>query len=61
MNRLGIVDAASYVPAMRLDRGVIFAANSWANPALKGLARGSRSICNWDEDSLTMGVEAARR
>ena len=61
MRQPGIVDAAAYVPAMRLDRGAIFAANSWANPALKGLARGSRSMCNWDEDSLTMGVEAARR
>ncbi len=57
----GIVDAAAYVPAMRLDRQAIFAANSWANPALKGLARGARSMCNWDEDSITMGVEAARR
>ena len=61
MSRPGIVDAAAYVPAMRLDRGAIFAANSWANPALKGLARGSRSFCNWDEDSITLGVEAARR
>ena len=61
MSRLGIVDAATYVPAMRLDRRAIFAANSWANPALKGLARGSRSMCNWDEDSVTMGVESARR
>ncbi len=61
MTRLGIVDAAAYVPAMRLDRRAIFAANAWANPALKGLARGSRSMCNWDEDSITMGVEAARR
>lgn len=61
MSRPGIVDAAAYVPALRLDRRVIFAANAWANPALKGLARGSRSLCNWDEDSITMGVEAARR
>ena len=61
MSRRGIVDAAGYVPPMRLDRGSIFAANAWANPALKGLARGSRSMCNWDEDSITMGVEAARR
>ena len=61
MSRLGIVDAAAYVPAMRLDRRVIFAANAWANPALRGLARGARSMCNWDEDSITMGVEAARR
>ncbi len=61
MAKLGIVDAAAYVPAMRLDRQAIFAANAWANPALKGLARGARSMCNWDEDSITMGVEAARR
>ena len=61
MTRPGIVDAAGYVPAMRLERQAIFAANAWANPALKGLARGARSMCNWDEDSITMGVEAARR
>ena len=61
MTRLGIVDAAAYVPALRLERKAIFAANAWANPALGGLARGARSMCNWDEDSITMGVEAARR
>ncbi len=61
MSRLGIVDAASYVPAMRLQRRAIFGANAWANPALKGLAQGARSMCNWDEDSITLGVEAARR
>ena len=61
MTTLGIIDAAAYAPAMRLDRRSIFAANGWANPALKGLARGARSMCNWDEDSITMGVEAARR
>ncbi len=61
MTPLGIVDAAAYVPAMRLARKAIFAANAWANPALKGLAQGARSMCNWDEDSVTMGVEAARR
>ena len=61
MTKPGIVDAAAYVPAMRLDRQTVFAANAWANPALKSLARGARSMCNWDEDSITMGVEAARR
>ena len=61
MTRPGIVGAAGYVPAMRLERQAIFSANAWANPALKGLARGARSMCNWDEDSITMGVEAARR
>ncbi|WP_446831093.1 hypothetical protein [Candidatus Foliamicus sp.] len=59
--KLGIVDAAAYVPCLRLQREAIFAANAWANPALQALARGTRSMCNWDEDSITMGVEAARR
>ena len=35
-------------------------ANAWFNPGLKGLAKGERTICNWDEDSVTMAVEAAR-
>lgn len=29
-------------------------------PALKSLAKGERAFCGWDEDSITMGVEAAR-
>jgi 3-hydroxy-3-methylglutaryl CoA synthase len=31
----------------------------WVNLSLKA-GRGERSICNWDEDALTMAVEAAR-
>jgi 3-hydroxy-3-methylglutaryl CoA synthase len=33
---------------------------AWINPGLKAQARGERSTCAWDEDSLTMAVEAAR-
>src|SRR4029434_6403850 len=29
-------------------------------PGLKAKARGERSMCNWDEDAVTMAVEAAR-
>jgi len=30
------------------------------NPGLRSLARGERSICGWDEDAITIAVEAAR-
>jgi 3-hydroxy-3-methylglutaryl CoA synthase len=33
-------------------------ANAWFDASLKGLAKGERSICNWDEDTITMAVEA---
>lgn len=29
-------------------------------PGLRGLARGRRTIASWDEDSVTIAVEAAR-
>jgi len=29
-------------------------------PSLRGQARGSRAFCSWDEDAVTMAVEAAR-
>ncbi len=56
----GIIAYGAYIPRMRLQRAAIYAANSWFAPGLKGLARGERSIANWDEDSVTMAVEAAR-
>jgi 3-hydroxy-3-methylglutaryl CoA synthase len=56
----GILAFGAYIPRLRLQRQAIAAANSWFNPALKGLAKGERAICNWDEDAVTMAVEAAR-
>lgn len=56
----GIVSWGAYIPRLRLDRKSAVEANSWANSALAGRAAGTRSFCNWDEDSVTMGVEAAR-
>jgi 3-hydroxy-3-methylglutaryl CoA synthase len=43
-----------------LARQAIVDAHKWADPALAGKAKGERSMCNWDEDAVTMGVEAAR-
>jgi hydroxymethylglutaryl-CoA synthase len=56
----GILSFGAYVPLLRLQRSAIFEANRWFAPGLKGLAKGERSIANWDEDVVTMAVEAAR-
>ncbi|MDX1581832.1 MAG: 3-hydroxy-3-methylglutaryl CoA synthase, partial [Alphaproteobacteria bacterium] len=60
MSEVGIVAYGAYLPKRRLTRACIAAANSWMNPALKGQAKGTKAICNWDEDSITMAVEAGR-
>lgn len=52
----GIVAYGAYVPYWRLDRAEPGAA--WAPEAG---ARGERSVASYDEDTTTMGVEAARR
>src|SRR5262245_151882 len=57
---VGILAYGAYLPRLRLARKSVAEANAWFNPALKGLAKGERTICNWDEDSVTMAVEAAR-
>jgi 3-hydroxy-3-methylglutaryl CoA synthase len=59
-NDVGLLAFGAYVPRLRLSRKAVAEANAWFNPALKGLAKGERSMCNWDEDSVTMAVEAAR-
>lgn len=57
---VGIVAAGAYVPFRRLQRAAVYKANAWFAPGLKSLARGERAIANWDEDAITMAVEAAR-
>jgi hydroxymethylglutaryl-CoA synthase len=59
-NDFGILSCGAYLPRLRLQRKSIAAANSWFAPALRGLAKGERAMANWDEDSITMAVEAAR-
>ena len=57
---VGIHAFGGYVPRLRLQRRVVADANAWFNPGLTGLGKGERSIANWDEDAVTMAVEAAR-
>ena len=56
----GITGFGGYVPRLRLARSAIASAHAWSDPGVMGRAKGERAICNWDEDSVTMGVEAAR-
>jgi 3-hydroxy-3-methylglutaryl CoA synthase len=57
---VGITGFGAYIPRLRLQRATVVAANQWSNPGLAALAKGERSIANWDEDSVTLAVEAAR-
>ncbi|MDP6388633.1 MAG: OB-fold domain-containing protein [Alphaproteobacteria bacterium] len=57
---IGITGYGAYVPRKRLQRQAVVEAIAWFNPAIKGYATGERSMCNWDEDALTMAVEASR-
>ena len=56
----GILAAGAYIPRLRLQRRAIVDANRWFAPGLSSLGKGERAICNWDEDVVTMAVEAAR-
>ncbi len=60
MSEIGITSYGAYIPRLRLQRSAIVKANAWANSALAAHGRGERAMCNWDEDSVTMAVEAAR-
>ena len=56
----GILSFGAYLPRARMQRKAIAAANGWFAPGLKGQGKGERTIGNWDEDTITMAVEAAR-
>ena len=57
---IGIVSYGAYLPRLRLNKKAIAMANAWMDPALLAHAKGERAMANWDEDSVTMAVEAAR-
>ena len=48
----------TYVPRLRLDRKAMYKAIGWVNPA--AFKPGFKAVANWDEDSVTMAVAAAR-
>ena len=56
----GITSYGAYIPRLRLSRSAIYQAMGWFAPAIIMAAQGERSMCNWDEDALTMAVEASR-
>ncbi|TAL04160.1 MAG: hydroxymethylglutaryl-CoA synthase family protein [Rhodospirillaceae bacterium] len=60
MGLVGIVGAGAYVPCRRLQRRSAADAHAWFAPGLKTLAKGEKAFANWDEDAITMAVEAAR-
>ncbi|HEX7373596.1 MAG TPA: zinc ribbon domain-containing protein [Steroidobacteraceae bacterium] len=57
---VGIRSFGAYLPRLRLERSAIAVATGWATGTRGAKPRGARSYCAWDEDSLTMAVEAAR-
>lgn len=60
MSSFGILGYGAHIPRTRISRTAIFDAVGWAQPALKAYAKGARAFAAWDEDAITMGVEAAR-
>jgi 3-hydroxy-3-methylglutaryl CoA synthase len=48
------------VPPLRIARATIRAAMGWLSPPNARAPGGERAVCNWDEDALTLSVEAAR-
>ena len=56
----GIVSYGGYIPRLRLNRMSIYQSMGWFAPAIIMVAQGERSFCNWDEDSVTMAVAAAK-
>lgn len=57
---VGILAVGAYVPLLRLQRAAMAEATAWFNPGLAAHARGERALANWDEDTITMAVEASR-
>ncbi|AKU12407.1 hypothetical protein AzCIB_2514 [Azoarcus sp. CIB] len=56
----GITGFGGYIPRLRMQRAAIAAAHQWMAPGLRSQAKGRRAFCSWDEDSITLAVEAAR-
>jgi hydroxymethylglutaryl-CoA synthase len=55
---VGIVSFGGFIPRYRLDRMAIFKSMGWLNTANAAHARGEKAVANYDEDTITMAVEA---
>ncbi len=58
MTKAGITGFGVYLPRRRLCRRTAAGHQSWLQPGLESTGR--RTVANWDEDTVTMAVEAAR-
>lgn len=56
----GTTAYGAYIPRRRLQRKAVAEANAWFAPGLLASAKGERAMANWDEDCVTMAVEAGR-
>jgi 3-hydroxy-3-methylglutaryl CoA synthase len=56
----GLTAYGAYIPRTRLNRQAMVDANAWFDAGLRSLGKGQRSMCHWDEDAITMAVEAAQ-
>ncbi|HIH78429.1 MAG TPA: 3-hydroxy-3-methylglutaryl CoA synthase [Halobacteria archaeon] len=52
----GIISYGTCIPSYRIDRINIYKSMGWLNPA--SMLSGEKSIANYDEDSITMAVNA---
>jgi 3-hydroxy-3-methylglutaryl CoA synthase len=59
-SRVGIQSFGAFIPRLRMSRAAIAEAHAWALPGLKAQAKGERALCSWDEDTITLAVDAAR-
>ena len=57
----GLLATTRYLPRLRLERSEVLARHLWMAPGLRSLAKGRRAMANWDEDTVTMSVEAGRQ
>lgn len=58
INPVGIKAYGVFLPRLRIARSAIAQAHSWAFPSMRG--KGHKALCSWDEDSITLAVEAGR-
>ena len=58
---VGITSYAGYIPRYRLNRMTVYASMGWFNPAVIMNAAGEKAVANYDEDAVTMAVEAGIR
>jgi hydroxymethylglutaryl-CoA synthase len=57
----GLLATTATCPACGSSAAPMLAQHQWMAPGLRGLAKGQRSMASWDEDSVTMAVEAGRQ